>query len=157
MTSEIGTWVAVALRDAADLIDRGPDVPLPPSVYSALLRERAADLDDGKIVGAVERQVRADLERLGDLPGIAPSLAELAYRLAGSLDSSDKLEGRELAPVAAQLRATLEAIAEAVGDDDDPNVAGLSTPIYGGGGTSLPAAVGNPPEAGPADAGAAGS
>lgn len=111
----------------------------------------------GATAGAIEKQVRADIEALGDLPGVTSSLAELAYRLAESLDSSDKLEGRELAPVAAQLRATLEAIAEAVGDDDDPNVAGLSTPIYGGGGTTLPAAVGNAPEAGPADAGAAGS
>lgn len=29
------------LLEAADLIDRGPPIPLPPSVYSALLRERA--------------------------------------------------------------------------------------------------------------------
>ena len=111
----------------------------------------------GVTAGPIERQVRHDIAGLGDLPGVTSSLAELAYRLAESLDSSDKLEGRELAPVAAQLRATLEAIAEAVGDDDDPNVAGLSTPIYGGGGTALPAAVGNAPEAGPADTGAAGS
>jgi hypothetical protein len=106
--------------------------------------------------GAIETQVRDDIAALGDLPGITSSLAELAYRLAESLDSSDKLEGRELAPVAAQLRATLEAIAEAVGDDDDPNIAGLSTPVHGGGGTHLPPAVGNPSEAGPGDTGAAG-
>jgi len=106
--------------------------------------------------GPIETQVRKDIEALGDLPGVTASLAELAYRLADSLDSSEKLEGRELAPVAAQLRATLEAIAEAVGDDDDPNIAGLSTPVHGGGGTRLPAAVGNAPEAGAADVGAAG-
>jgi hypothetical protein len=153
----MASGAAVALRDAADLVDRGPDIPLPPSVYSALLRERADDFEGGKAVGWIERQVRDDIAALGDLPGVTSSLAELAYRLAQSLDSSDKLEGRELAPVAAQLRATLEAIAEAVGDDDDPNIAGLSTPIYGGGGTALPAAVGNPAEAGPAHAGAAGS
>jgi hypothetical protein len=132
----MASGAAVALRDAADLVDRGPDIPLPPSVYSALLRERADDFEGGKAVGWIERQVRDDIAALGDLPGVTSSLAELAYRLAQSLDSSDKLEGRELAPVAAQLRATLEAIAEAVGDDDDPNIAGLSTPIYGGGGTA---------------------
>ena len=38
---------AQALREAADLVDRGPDIPLPPSIYSALLRERADDLDTG--------------------------------------------------------------------------------------------------------------
>lgn len=94
--------------------------------------------------GPIETAVRSDIDRLGELTGVAPSLAELAYRLAQSLDSSTKLEGRELAPVAAQLRETLKTIAEAVGDDDDPAVAGLSTPVYGGGGTRLPAAVGNP-------------
>lgn len=107
-------------------------------------------------VGPLESQVRKDIDELGVLPGVCPSLAELAYRLAQSLDSSTKLEGRELAPVAAQLRATLEAIAEQVGDDDDPNIAGLATPVHGGGGTSLPAPVGNPAPAGAGDAGAAG-
>lgn len=36
--------VGQALRDAADLVDRGPTFPLPPSVISALLRERADDM-----------------------------------------------------------------------------------------------------------------
>lgn len=35
---------AQELRGAADLVDRGPAFPLPPSVISALLRERADDL-----------------------------------------------------------------------------------------------------------------
>ena len=35
---------AALLRDMADRIDRGPSFPLPPSVFSALVRERAADL-----------------------------------------------------------------------------------------------------------------
>ena len=34
------------LRAFADFIDRGPTFPLPPSVFSALVRERADDLDD---------------------------------------------------------------------------------------------------------------
>lgn len=33
-----------ALRDMADRIDRGPTFPLPPSVISALVRERADDI-----------------------------------------------------------------------------------------------------------------
>jgi hypothetical protein len=35
--------LAAALGVLADSIDKGPDVPLPPSVYSALIREYAAD------------------------------------------------------------------------------------------------------------------
>jgi hypothetical protein len=34
---------ARALRDFADLIDRGPTFPLPPSIFSAMARERADD------------------------------------------------------------------------------------------------------------------
>lgn len=36
-----GPVVAAALRVMADEIDRGPTFPLPPSVISALVRERA--------------------------------------------------------------------------------------------------------------------
>lgn len=38
---------ARALREAADRIDRGPDFPLPPSIFSALLREYAEDAEEG--------------------------------------------------------------------------------------------------------------
>jgi len=37
-------FIADALRDMADRIDRGPTFPLPPSVISALIRERADDI-----------------------------------------------------------------------------------------------------------------
>ncbi len=40
----IRTAITAALRDMADLIDRGPTFPLPPSVISALVRERADNL-----------------------------------------------------------------------------------------------------------------
>lgn len=37
--------VVAALRDMADRIDRGPTFPVPPSVISALVRERADDIE----------------------------------------------------------------------------------------------------------------
>jgi hypothetical protein len=40
----VGAGVAAALRVMADEIDRGPSFPLPPSVISALVRERADGL-----------------------------------------------------------------------------------------------------------------
>jgi hypothetical protein len=40
----VGAGVAAALRMMADEIDRGPSFPLPPSVISALVRERADGL-----------------------------------------------------------------------------------------------------------------
>jgi hypothetical protein len=39
--AEFAAW----LRELADEIDRGPTFPLPPSVISALVRERAAAID----------------------------------------------------------------------------------------------------------------
>lgn len=38
------TATVAALRSMADQIDRGPDVPLRPSLYAALVRERADDI-----------------------------------------------------------------------------------------------------------------
>lgn len=42
-----GDGGAAALRAMADEIDRGPTFPLPPSVISALVRERADGLEGG--------------------------------------------------------------------------------------------------------------
>ncbi len=43
----VAAGVAAALRVMADEIDRGPTFALPPSVISALVRERADGLTDG--------------------------------------------------------------------------------------------------------------
>lgn len=42
----VSAGVAAALQVMADEIDRGPTFPLPPSVISALIRERAEGLAD---------------------------------------------------------------------------------------------------------------
>jgi hypothetical protein len=39
---------AWTLRDVAERIDRGPSFPMPPSVISALVRERADDIEAGR-------------------------------------------------------------------------------------------------------------
>lgn len=41
----VAAGLIAALRQMADNIDRGPSVPLPPRVYSALVREWADDLE----------------------------------------------------------------------------------------------------------------
>lgn len=41
----VAAGVAAALRGMADIIDRGPTFPPSPSVISALVRERADDID----------------------------------------------------------------------------------------------------------------
>jgi hypothetical protein len=40
----VGAGLAAGLRVIADFVDRGGPAPLPPSVFSALLRERADDI-----------------------------------------------------------------------------------------------------------------
>jgi hypothetical protein len=48
VVDEVSPFIAAdALDDMADRIDNGPTFPLPPSVISALVRERAADLRAG--------------------------------------------------------------------------------------------------------------
>lgn len=39
-----GEQIAKAFNDFADMVDRGPQIPLQPSIYSALARERATDI-----------------------------------------------------------------------------------------------------------------
>jgi hypothetical protein len=90
--------------------------------------------------GPIESAVRTEIAALGDLPSPGATLAELAYRLSAAMDSSQRLEGRELAPVAAQLRETLKTLWEVAGnDDDDPAIAGLGRPLV------VPAPLGNGP------------
>ena len=45
---------ATLLREVAALIDRGPAIPLPPSIFSALVRERADELDPAKLTTTEE-------------------------------------------------------------------------------------------------------
>jgi len=49
VAAEVAPLIAAqVLRDAADLVDRGPTFPLSPSIISALLRERADDHAPGR-------------------------------------------------------------------------------------------------------------
>ena len=41
----VAAGVVVALRGIADLIDNGPTFAMPPSIISALVRERADDIE----------------------------------------------------------------------------------------------------------------
>lgn len=76
--------------------------------------------------GPVEAAVRADIARLGDLDGIRPSLAEIAYSLARYLDSTADAEPArrggppprdQTAAVAKELRSTLADLTAGEADD----------------------------------------
>jgi hypothetical protein len=90
-------------------------------------------------MGSVEDAVRSDVEQLGDLVGVEPSLSELAYTLAGRIDAAatgecetcgeavpqdDKL----LPQLTRELRQTLAQLLEGRAADDDDDLGDLASP-----------------------------
>ncbi|HEV2778483.1 MAG TPA: hypothetical protein VGX25_03700 [Actinophytocola sp.] len=60
--------------------------------------------------GVLQGQVREDIEALGDLSGVDPSLAQTAYVLAEAIDAGGGEGGRMLPRLTKELRATLEQL-----------------------------------------------
>lgn len=90
-------------------------------------------------MGPVEEAVRADIEQLGDLVGVEPSLTELAFTLAGRIDGAATAEcqtcgepiaqdDRLLPQLARELRQTLAQILEGRAPDDDDDLGDLGSP-----------------------------
>lgn len=80
-------------------------------------------------MGPVEKAVRDDVEQLGDLVGVEPSLSEMAYRLAQGIDAGGGEDGKQLAALNRELRATLAQLLEGrAPDDDDDGLGDLATP-----------------------------
>lgn len=71
--------------------------------------------------GLVTAAVRSDIDALGDLVGMEPSLAAAAVKLAGEMNSGGRDGGRLLPALTRELRATLVALAGGrdQGDEDD--------------------------------------
>lgn len=84
--------------------------------------------------GSVAEAVRDDLGRLGDLEGLEPGLAATALALAAAIDADSVEDGRQLAALAKELRATLAALQDAVrarsaaDNDDEGDFGGLGQP-----------------------------
>lgn len=70
---------------------------------------------------SVETSVRNDIEELGDLVGIEPSLAATAYCLAKAIDGGGGEDGRMLPALVRELRMILKQLTEGRtgGEDDD--------------------------------------
>lgn len=90
-------------------------------------------------MGPVERTVRDDIEQLGDLAGVEPSLTELAYTLAGRIDRAASAEcetcgeaipqeDRLLPQLTRELRQTLAQLLEGRAADDDDDLGDLASP-----------------------------
>lgn len=80
-------------------------------------------------MGPVEKAVREDVEALGDLAGVEPSLSEMAYRLAQDIDAGGGEDGKLLPALNRELRATLAQLLEGrAPDDDDDSLGDLATP-----------------------------
>ncbi|MFE2360129.1 hypothetical protein [Streptomyces virginiae] len=81
-------------------------------------------------MGPVEQAVRDDVEQLGDLVGVEPSLTELAYRLATEIDVLTSEDNKLLANLSRELRLTLAQLLEgrAADDEDDDGLGNLAAP-----------------------------
>ncbi|HZN76012.1 MAG TPA: hypothetical protein VFC00_30645 [Micromonosporaceae bacterium] len=76
----------------------------------------------------VKSVVQSDIDELGDLIGIEPSLAATALKLAEAIDTGGGEDGRMLPALTRELRITLKALFDARGADEDDDDAGLATP-----------------------------
>jgi hypothetical protein len=94
---------------------------------------------EGGAMGSVEDAVRSDIEQLGDLVGVEPSLTELAFALAGRIDAARTAEcetcgepvaqdDRLLPQLARELRQTLAQILEGRAPADDDDLGDLGSP-----------------------------
>lgn len=90
-------------------------------------------------MGPVEKAVRDDVEQMGDLVGVEPSLSELAYTLAGRIDAAATgacetcgepvdQEDRLLPQLTRELRQTLAQLLEGRAADDDDDLGDLASP-----------------------------
>lgn len=101
-----------------------------------------AEGDEPSDAGPVEGALTEDIEALGDLTGMEPTLAEVAYRLARQMDgprpvSCDECGARVDVPsdprllpqLAKELRATVSALVEGrtVDEDDDDGLGDLGS------------------------------
>lgn len=76
----------------------------------------------------VVSSVQSDIDELGDLTGIEPTLAAAALRLAKEIDS-DEADGRTLPGLVKELRMILKQLTEgrSGGDDDDDSDLGSAS------------------------------
>lgn len=78
--------------------------------------------------GPVEATVRDDVEQLGDLVGVEPSLSEMAYALAREIDAGGGEDGKQLSSLNRELRQTLAQLLEGRAADDDDDLGDLGSP-----------------------------
>ena len=78
--------------------------------------------------GPVERAVREDVEQLGDLVGVEPSLSEMAYNLAREIDAGGGEDSKTLPALNRELRQTLAQLLEGRAVDDDDDLGDLASP-----------------------------
>lgn len=82
-----------------------------------------------RVAGAVTKAVQGDIDQLGDLVDVEPSLAQMALRLAREIDAGGGEEGRMLPALNRELRQTLAALlAGRMAEEDDDGLGDLASP-----------------------------
>lgn len=116
--------------DVDDLVAIAAALEVSPSLL--LLAAPAAEGDPVPVPPAnasVAAAVREDIEALGDLTGLEPSLSEMACRLAVEIDLGGGEGGRLLPALNRELRATLAQLMDArAPEEDDDDLGDLAVP-----------------------------
>ena len=115
-------WLAAALEvSPAELIDDefaalfGAERPAAPERAEPIATLTCARCTAR--AGGIQAAVRDDVEAMGDLEGVEPSLAATAYRLAQAIDDGGGEDGRLMPALAKELRSTLKELADGRRDD----------------------------------------
>lgn len=130
--SVLGKIEAAARRvDVDDLAALARALEVPPADLLGGLQVEGARRAPA---GPVEESVRDDLEALGELAeldGMAPALAQIAFRLAREMDYGGGEGGKTIHSLAKELRATLgelRSLSPGGPLDDDDDLGDLAAP-----------------------------
>ncbi|MFD3777345.1 helix-turn-helix domain-containing protein [Streptomyces sp. NPDC058612] len=138
--SDTGRPMSTSVLGKVEAAARRVDVDDLAALARALDVEVAELLGDLQIEGArrapagpVEASVRDDIDALGELAeldGMAPALAQIAYRLARELDYGGGEGGKTLHSLAKELRSTLTELRNLSPEepDDDDDLGDLGAP-----------------------------
>lgn len=115
--------------DVDDLAAIAAALEVSPALLLLAAPAPESDLVPGLAQGSVAEAVHADIDALGDLEGVEPSLAQMACRLAAEMDAAGGEDRKLLPQLNRELRATLAQLLEArAPEEDDDDLGDLAEP-----------------------------
>ncbi|MEV4059714.1 helix-turn-helix domain-containing protein [Nonomuraea dietziae] len=115
--------------DVDDLVGLAAGLEVNPALL--LLTSPVSEAGDppAAVGESVAAAVQADIEAMGDLVGLEPSLAAMACRMAVEIDNGGGEDGRQLPALNRELRATIaQLLAARQPEEDDDDLGDLAAP-----------------------------